>query len=192
MEQRDEELIQLYQNGEKKAVEMLFQRYKNRILNFCLRLLGNRADAEDITGEVFLALFSNRYNVQSNAKFSTWLFTIARNQCVSCIRKKKSFVSMWFSSKDSNKEEQWDVEDKQDHSRNQLVKKEEAKQVQQAITKLAFDQRETLILREYHHFSYDEIAQIRNCSLENVKILIFRAREQLRKELTSLIREEES
>ncbi|HCI44776.1 MAG TPA: hypothetical protein DE315_04500, partial [Candidatus Omnitrophica bacterium] len=99
MEQPDEEVLRDYLTGnDEKAAEMIFLRYKTRLLNFCLRMLGNRADAEDVTAEVFLALFARRYAFNPAAKFSTWLYTVARNQCISQIRKRKNLVSVWFSS----------------------------------------------------------------------------------------------
>ncbi|MCA9403583.1 MAG: sigma-70 family RNA polymerase sigma factor, partial [Candidatus Omnitrophica bacterium] len=86
-------------------------------------------------------------------------------------------------------DEQWDVPDHADSSAELLQKKERARHVQQAILRLPYQQREAIVLREYHRFSYDEIAKILNCSLTNVKQLIFRGRERLRTELASYIQE---
>lgn len=189
MEQTDEDIMLDYQAGNREAITMIFHRYKNRILNFCIRILGNRADAEDATHDVFVTLMGNRYKYHSNAKFSTWLFTIARNRCIDKIRKQKKVFSLTFTNKERSTEEQWDVPDENDSSAETLEKKERALFVQKAITRLAYQQREAIVLREYHQFSYDEIAKILNCSLDNVKILIFRAREKLRVELASTIQE---
>ena len=82
MARHDEELIIEYQQGSEEAFEMLFQRYKKPILNFALRILGNRADAEDITADVFLIRFTKKNLYKPDAKFSTWLFTVARNACI--------------------------------------------------------------------------------------------------------------
>ena len=168
---------------------MIFMRYKNPILNFCLRILGNRPDAEDATGEVFLALFAKQYTFKPEAKFSTWLYTIARNNCIDRIRKKKNLVSRWFSSKSDDELIEWDVADTRDISSEMLAKKEMAKHVQLAIQMLPLEQKEAIILREYQSLSYEQIAQVLNCSLEKTRILIFRAREQLRNQLSSYIKE---
>lgn len=191
MDQTDEDIMLDYQSGNREAISVIFHRYKNRIMNFCLRMLGNRADAEDVAHDVFVTLMGSRYKYQSGAKFSTWLFTIARNRCIDRIRKSKRFFSMTFSNKDSsnNKSDQWDVPDDRPDSADDLGKKERAQLVQKAIATLAVQQREAIILREYHRFSYDEIAKILNCSLDNVKVLIFRGRERLRVELASHIQE---
>ena len=96
MEHKDEQLMLNYQQtGDKEAIAMIYERYKSQVLNFSLRMLGNRAQAEDAAGEVFLALFSSKYKFHPEAKFSTWLFTIARNQCISQRRKNKGLVSLF-------------------------------------------------------------------------------------------------
>ncbi|MBI5149743.1 MAG: hypothetical protein HZA28_03115 [Candidatus Omnitrophica bacterium] len=62
MERSDEEVLKDFLNGnDEKAAGMIFLRYKTRLLNFCLRMLGNRADAEDVTAEVFWAIFARKY-----------------------------------------------------------------------------------------------------------------------------------
>ena len=168
---------------------MIFERYKNRVLNFCLRILGNRADAEDATGEVFLAVFEQKYTYDPKARFSTWLFTVARNCCINRIRKRKTTISLWFNSKDNDDEGPWDIPDSKPLSSQELERKETAVRVRKAIQHLPPQQREAIILREYHDFTYEQIAQILKCSLEKVKILIYRARESLRGELNSFQQE---
>ena len=167
---------------------ILFERYKNPILNFCLRILGNRADAEDTTSEVFLSLFAKQYTYHPNAKFSTWLSTIARNCCISRIRTKNNLVSIWFKKEDGSVDE-WDIEDSSELSRASLENKEMAKRVRVSISKLPLEQKEAIVLREYQGLHYEQIAQVLNCSLEKTKILIFRAREQLRDDLSSFVKE---
>lgn len=189
MDRSDEKLIQDYNEGDDEVLAMIFERYKTRVLNFSLRILGNRADAEDVTSEVFLTLFNKRYTYDEGAKFSTWLFTVARNNCISRIRKRKNLVSVWFTNKENGKVDQWDIPDTSNDSSKALEKKEASIQVRKAISNLPLEQREALILREYHDFSYQDISQILECSLDNVKVLIFRARKNLRGELTSFIRE---
>lgn len=181
----DEALILRFQDGNRGALEEIYNRYKNRILNFCIRFLGNRAEAEDITGEVFLALFEGKYKLNRNAKFSTWLFTIARNKSISRLRKRKHTTSSW--QKSGNDKELIEIEAvaHDDLASEEMIKKEEASAVQRAIQKLIPEQREAILLREYQQFSYAEIAEVLDCSLEKVKVLIFRAREFLRVELLS-------
>lgn len=192
MGKKDEELMREYQTGDLGTMRQLFQHNKVRIFNFCFGLLGNRADAEEVAGDVFLALIKNKHSYDPNRTFSTWIFTIARNLCLNRIRKRKQTVSLWFSSPGSHHYESWDIPDQGDDSRESLAKRERARYVRRAIAGLPFEQKEALELRQYHGFSYAKISQILNCSLGKVKILIFRAKEHLKSDLASFIREEQS
>ena len=189
MQKTDQQIMQEIAEGNTSSAQLIFERYKGRILNFSFRILGVRADAEDVTGEVFLALFSGKYTFDSNAKFSTWLFTVARNSCFSLLRKRKKVSGLCSTNKDGETFEM-QVEDSNDNSRETLEKKEEKGLVKLAISNLPFEQREAIVLREYHKLSYEEISVTLECSLENVKIQIFRAREHLRVQLSSFLKEE--
>ncbi len=184
----DEQLMLNFQAGDKGALSVIFERYKTSVFNFCLRILGNRPDAEDITGEVFLSLFSKQYSYEQKAKFSTWIYTIARNSCIDRLRKRKFNVSLWFTNKDEE-EGFWDVEDKSELQREAMADREQSRMVRKAILGLPLEQKEAIILREYQGLAYEEIAKVLGCSLGKVKVLIFRARESLRTELSSFIEE---
>ncbi len=184
----DEQLMLDFQKGDDNAVHTIFERYKLPILNFSLRILANRADAEDVTSDVFLSLFGCKYNFHPEAKFSTWLYTVARNRCISQIRQRKGFISLWFRSFEGETKA-LDLEDPNDLAQEKLNKKETSVFVREAIGKLPQEQKEALVLREYQDLSYDQISQIFDCSLEKVKILIFRARQQLQKELKPFLKE---
>ena len=191
MEKRDEELILDYQNGDSAALGVLFERYKMPVFNFSLRILGNRADAEDVTSEVMVILFSKKeaYVNLPGAKFSTWLYTVARNACISQIRKRKRTVSLWFNKNDSEEYQEWDVADEGDLADEQAAQREMAHKVRHAISGLPLNQKEALVLREYQKLSYQEISVILDVSVDNVKVLIFRARENLRVQLSAFITE---
>jgi len=192
MKRTDEELIVDYQQGDETALQLLYERYKRPILNFSLRILNNRADAEDVTAQVFLTLVTKRHAYHPKAKFSTWLFRVAHNNCITCIRKRKKIMSLWHKDNETSQYEQRDIPDSVDSPREKLEKSESAEYLKQAIEKLPLVQKEALILREYHALNYQQIALVLDCSLENVKILIFRARVHLRKELSSSLKEDKN
>lgn len=187
MDRSDEDLMQAYQEGDEEAMAVIFRRYQKRIFNFAFRLLGHRADAEDATADVFLNLLNSGASYQPGAKFSTWLYTVARNACISRMRKQKNIFSLSFR-KTSEEEGEWEVPDMKTPD-EALHQKDVADQLKNAIQKLPVSQKETLILRGYHGLSYDEISKITGHTLENVKVLIFRAREQLRQDLGLLLKE---
>ena len=188
MDKRDEDLMEDYNfRGDTEALGMIFERYKKSVLNFALRILGNRADAEDAVSDVFLAIFGKKYQFDGKTKFSTWAFTVTRNACIDKIRKRKKFLPLVFRKEGTQDLEEWDPPDTKDLPREDLEKKEMAHHVQQAIQKLPPEQKEALVLREYHDLSYEEISKVLDCSLSSVKVLIFRARENLKKELVTLL-----
>ncbi len=189
MEQTDEELWRAYNGGDQKAFDTLFNRHKGYVFNFSLRLLNSRADAEDVTSEVFLALFNKRFTADGRAKLTTWLLTVARNACISRLRSVKHTVSLWFS-KDGEDAQEWDIPDSVPQPREAAVNKENVRLIAQALKVLPPEQKEALVLREYMGKDYAEISQILDCSLEKVKVLIFRAREGLRKELLPRLKEQ--
>ena len=189
MYRSDEELMIDYQSGNSEAIQTLFERYKVRLLNFCLTLLKNRADAEEMTSEVFLALYVNKNAFTGQAKFSTWAYTIARNKCVSALRRRRNVFSLWFFDEETESQSALDVADPKDIPSQKLAKEEMAAYLRQAILKLPQEQREAISLREFHDLSYEQISEVLDCSLEKVKILIFRAKEQLRIKLAPFIKE---
>lgn len=190
MERTDEELIRAYASGEPDAVGLLFARHKGGIFNFALRLIGNRADAEDVTSDVFLQLFNRRYQATPQAKFTTWLFTVARNACLSRIRTRNMLGSFWFKRDGDDGFEEQEIADPAGNQGEALRNKEKAKMVKQSVMALPPMQKEALILREYCNKDYAEIAAILGCSFDNVKVLIFRGRERLRVSLAAWMKEE--
>lgn len=189
MEHKDEDLIQQYLQGDQKAFEMIFQRHKLKIFNYAFRLLSNRADAEDVTADVFMSIVRRQYAYQPEVKFTTWLYTVVRNACLDRIRRRRKTISLWFKKSDSAEYEQLEVEDEAANPSDHLSQKDYALRVQAAIDKLPLEQKEAIILREYQELSYLEIGRILDCSVSNVKILIFRARERLKGELSAVIKE---
>ncbi|MFA5260378.1 MAG: RNA polymerase sigma factor [Candidatus Omnitrophota bacterium] len=189
MKRADEELILEFQNGHEGAFEDLFRKYKTPIFNFVMRLLCNRADAEDVVSEVFMKLYTHKHSYKPQARFSTWLFTIARNTSISKVRTRNRFSPLWVSDGESGTYEEIPVPDPGPLPAEHVMGQETAAVIQRAVEQLPDDQKEALILREYHNFKYDDIAAIMGCSLENVKILIYRARARLRKDLPSILME---
>ncbi len=186
----DEELIQQFYAGDQGAFAMIFERHKLGVLNFALRMTGNRPDAEDVTSDTFLRVCDPQHKfVVANARFKTWLYTIARNCSIDRIRQKQKWAPFWFRKPGTDEMQEMDFPDRTDSPSQSLNRKEVAHHVRQSIAKLPVDQREALLLREYQELSYEEIAQVIGCSLANVKVLIYRARTQLKDEIPAFIRE---
>ena len=189
-ENNDEELIRSYYQADAEALKMLFKRHKDGLFNFTLRLIGNRADAEDAVSHTFMMVCEKRYTIKPGASFKTWAYTVARNICLSKFRTKSKFSSLGAPKEDTEQDQQIDVIDPKGIARDQLNHKEVMVIIQKAINKLPEEQKEALLLRSYHGFSYEEIAQVLNCSLDKVKVLIFRARTYLKDVLPPVLLEE--
>ena len=192
MEKTDEELARACNAGDTAAFEVIFTRHKGKVFNFALRLLGSRCDAEDVTSEVFVRFFHKRYRDDGRARLTTWLFTVARNACLSRLRLAKNRMSLWFKKNSGDDYEQWDVPDAGGSVLDAISQREMARAVRGALHKLPLEQKEALVLREYFQKDYAQIAQILGCSLDKVKVLIFRGRQQLREQLLPVIKEDAS
>ena len=85
----DEVLIARFQDGDVQAFDTLVRRYKDQLLNYVYRFVGNRNDAEDLVQETFLRVYKNKHYYKEIAKFSTWVYTIAGNLAKTELRRRK-------------------------------------------------------------------------------------------------------
>jgi len=174
-----------FQAGRKDSFETLLRKYYPRLLNFIYRFVGNREAAEDLTQEVFIKVYQGASGYQPHAQFKTWLYTIARNISLNALRKNKnsgfSLDEDIDCEGDSLKRQLPDTRNL--NPKEELVQKETARVVQEAIQALPENQRLAVILRRYEEFSYEEIAKTMNVSVEAVKSILNRAKENLKKSL---------
>jgi RNA polymerase sigma-70 factor (ECF subfamily) len=184
---KDEELMLNYQKGEPLAMDELLKRYKNPIYRFAYRISADAAEAQDIAQEVFLRLHQYRHDYRPTGKFSTWIFSIAHNLCISRLRKKQ-WIVIWPRKQD-NPDELREFESPNPSPQDEVAKDEVSQVVKKCIQGLPFLQREALVLREYENLDYEEIARILKKSLGTVKTLIHRARLNLKDKLLPYIEE---
>src|SRR5262249_997579 len=85
----DEDLMVAYQKGEVRAFEILLHRHRKPVFNFILRYVGDKETAEDLLQETFMRVIKGSDAYKRQAKFTTWLYTIARNLCVDQTRRRK-------------------------------------------------------------------------------------------------------
>lgn len=161
----DEDLMSRFQGGEERAFAALYDRYQNRLYGYCVKMLKDRALAEDIFQEVFIRVA--RKNKQfTGGNFGGWLFAIARNQCLNAIRDRHEHTSLE------------DVDRTLVAPETDLYN-ETGEILRTAVEELAEEYREVLILRVYSGFSYKEIADITGLKLATVKVRIHRAKLKL-------------
>ena len=181
----DEQLIAKFQLGDLQAYDILVRRYKDQLLNFVYRFVGNRTDAEDIVQETFLRVYKNKHMYKEIAKFSTWVYTIAGNLAKTELRRRKRH-KIFSVSNFVNEERDYDIPDK-DHSPERKVDSSiQEGIIQKAIEKLPTKFKEVIILRDIQGFAYEEISQILNIPLGTVKSRVNRGRLKLQEDLRFL------
>jgi RNA polymerase sigma-70 factor (ECF subfamily) len=181
----DIQLMLDFKDGNALAFQKLFNKYKKQVMNYCFRFCGNLAVAEELAQETFLRMYRAASRYQPKARFTTWLFKIATNVCLNELRKpdysqKVQSVSLDDPAGDSAIADADQFGADADYELN-----ETQRIIHRAIMKLPEKQRAALMLRIEGEFSYKEIAKQMFCSENHVKILIFRARQQL-KELLNI------
>ncbi|HGY55566.1 MAG TPA: sigma-70 family RNA polymerase sigma factor [Caldithrix abyssi] len=182
----DEELIHRFQQGDNYAFDILVKRYKDPLLNFVFRFLGDRTEAEDIVQETFLRLFKNKHYYKEIARFSTWIYTIAGNLAKTELRKRRrrSFFSI---SNFTGTDKDYDIPDLNESPEKAANSVLTDDIIQDAVNKLSPKFKEVIVLRDMQGFSYEEIAEIVGIPLGTVKSRVNRARLKLQEDLKDLI-----
>lgn len=182
----DEDLIERFQNGDLYAFDLIVKRYKNQLLNFVYRFLGNAEEAEDLVQETFLRVYRNRKAYQKVAKFSTWIYTIAGNLAKTELRKRKR--RKFFSISDLGyNEKDYDISDEAYNPEKDVDGRMKEEIIYKEIEDLSPKFREVILLRDVQQLSYEEISQIVNIPLGTVKSRVNRGRLKLQEKLKHLL-----
>ncbi len=178
MDERDEDLILGYLNGNHEDLKTLIDRYTPQIYNFVVRFVGPNS-APDVTQDVFIKVWRNlkKFDI-SKAHFKTWIFTIARNTTTDYLRKKKSIV---FSDLDNEEDIFEDtVEDEVSLPDEQLEKLEDKNYLNDLLSKLPMPYQSVLVLYYQEDMTFKEIGEVLGKPLNTVKSQHRRALEKLR------------
>jgi RNA polymerase sigma-70 factor (ECF subfamily) len=182
----DAALMLRVRDGDMAAFEDLVQKYKHPVVNVVFRMIHDMDEAEDLAQNVFVRVFQSADRYEVSAKFSTWLFTIARNLCLNEIRRRKRHPSQSLEGSQSEEEEhgprQYPDGKTFSPPQNFLQKELEVK-IQEAIGELPEKQRLAIALCQEDELSYEQIADVLGCSLSATKSLIHRGRETLKAKL---------
>ena len=185
----DEELIlEFQQNNTEQAFEILVQRYKNPLVNFVYRFLGDYEICLDVVQETFIKVYRYKNSYTSIAKFSTWIYTIAGNLAKTEYRRRKRRNFFSINSYGENKET-FDIPDERYRPDVAADSEMKDKIIQKALLKVTQVYREVLILRDIQGLSYEEISEIKGLTIGTVKSRINRGRTQLQKLLKDIYNE---
>ena len=187
----DAALMLRVKRGDRKAFEELVNKYKQPVMNVIYRTLGDATEAEDLAQNVFVQVFKSAHRYRVSAKFSTWLFTIARNLCLNEIRRRSRHPAASLDAPHPEQEDQplRQFEDAKTFSPpDSLLHEELERKIQQALADLPANQRIAILLCREEELSYEEIARVLGCSLSATKSLIHRGRETLKQKLKPYLR----
>jgi len=182
----DAALMLRAKRGDRAAFAELVEKYKQPVMNFVFRSLRDEIEAEDLAQNVFLQAWKSRSRYRQTAKFSTWLFTIARNLCLNEIRRRSRHPAESIEEAHAEHEDQprQQYEDKsQIAPPEKLLHGELAQKIEEALAELPENQRTAILLCRQDELSYEEIAGVLDCSLSATKSLIHRGRETLKEKL---------
>jgi RNA polymerase sigma-70 factor (ECF subfamily) len=166
-EVEDRDLISNARKGDVEAYNLLVSRWEKRVFNYLLRLVSNREDAMDVSQEVFLKAYQSLPKLDDLERFASWLFRIAHNEGFSLLRRRRPEGEMPME-------------------RGALVRGAEllpielSLAVERALRELSDDQRETVLLKVYQGFKFEEIAEILSCPVSTVKSRLYTALDLLK------------
>ena len=187
----DAALMLRVKRGDRAAFVALVEKYKQPLHNFIHRTLRDEAEAEDLAQNVFLQVYKSRDRYERTAKFSTWLFTIARNLCLNEIRRRSRHPAEALEETHSENEDQpqRQYEDRKVLlATDNVLHSELAGNIEEALAELPENQRTAILLCRQDDLSYEEIAEVLDCSLSATKSLIHRGRETLKEKLKPYLR----
>ena len=182
----DEQLMARYQNGDAKAYEVLLGRHYHPVYHFLLRYTGSRHVAEDLLQDVFLRVVRGAKDYQQRAKFTTWLYTIARNLTIDASRKGKFRRHLSLDQPIGNDEGGARLIDTVEDGRADGMGDRRTADTQfrvaldGALARMNEDQREVFVLRQFQNLSFGEIAEVVKVSENTVKSRMRYALEFLR------------
>jgi RNA polymerase sigma-70 factor (ECF subfamily) len=188
----DAELMELYRGGSRNAFEELFVRHHRRVIHFCYRMTGDQERAEEAAQEVFMRIARAASTYQPTAKFTTWMYTIARRTTLNFLRDEKEHgekVPIHATGEEGDPAEEYPLPGPADRDPEQVVWGAELKEkFLEALQHLPEVNRAAFILNRGDGLSYEEVATVLGVTVQAVKSRIFRAREMLLAELSGLLK----
>ena len=181
----DEQLMLLFQGGNENAYIELVNRYKDKLINFIFNYLGDIESSEDVVQETMIKLYQKKHYYKEIAKFSTWLYTIAKNLANTELRKRKQRKTTLLSqfSKD---DKMYDLPSNDNEVGQEIQTEIVSKIIREAVDQLSEKFKTVITLRDIQQLSYEDISEIIDVPIGTVKSRINRARLQLQVELEHL------
>jgi RNA polymerase sigma-70 factor (ECF subfamily) len=188
MQLTDADLIIQAQKGDQNAFEQLVYRYDRNVLSVAMRYALNEDDAKDLYQEVFIRVYRGMKNFRFQSEFSTWLFRITTNVCLTYKSRSKEHLRVSINKDYDDEENGFTAKEElvyEGSSPEEISSgKDLGKIVNAAVESLSPKQRMTFILKHYEGYKIREIAEMLNCKEGTVKKYLFDAIKNLRKKLS--------
>ncbi len=181
-ETEEKDIITRVKKGDVNAFAGLVDNYKDIVFTLCLRMLVNETDAGEAAQEIMIKAYRSLNQFQERAKFSTWLYRISYNHCISVIRSKTRIIDLVEDVTD-NGQEAADLD-----GIMSLEKEERKKYVEEAMDSLAETDAFIITLFYFDELSLEEIARITGMTSGNIRIRLYRARKKLGEILTEKLK----
>ena len=182
----DNEIISKVLSGDHQAYAGLVNRYQNYVFTLTLRIVKNREDAEEVAQDVFIKAYRYLADFRGASRFTTWLYTIVNNTCISFLRKKKLDIHSL------DNEKVFEVADSQDSGMraNLVEQKSKLAMVNNAISLLSGDDAQIITLYYKAEQSLEETAQVLGIEVNTAKVRLHRARTRLKEKMETHFAEE--
>ena len=184
----DQLLVERVQKGDKRAFDLLIQKYQHRIVSLVTRYVSDSSEAQDVAQEAFIKAYRAIGRFRGDSAFYTWLYRIAINTAKNWIVAKNRRPPA--SDIDAVDAEQYGISTRMRETstpENEMLREEIERTVYGTIAELPEDLRTAIMLREMDGMSYEEIATTMECPIGTVRSRIFRARETIDEKLKPLI-----
>jgi len=165
----DEQLVIDYLKGNEVALEILIKRYLKPVYSFIFRFVGNGQGTEDITQEVFIKAWRNLKKFKYEYKFKTWIFTIAKNTCLNWQKKKRTIPFSILDNEDEGFSFAETIKDPVLLPNELLERQDITAALDKTLENLLPKYRMVLFLRYNDHFTFREIAEILEESIDTIK-----------------------
>lgn len=182
----DNEIISKVLSGDHQAYAIIVNRYQNYVFTLTLRMIKSREDAEEVAQDVFIKAYKYLADFRGASKFTTWLYTIVNNTCITFLRKKK------LNIQSLDNEHVFATADNIDSGMraNMVEQKSKLAMVNDAIGLLGSDDAQIITLFYKGEQSLEEIAEILGLETNTAKVRLHRARTRLKEKMETHYTEE--
>lgn len=186
----DQQLVERAQRGDKRAFDLLVVKYQRKLARLLSQFIRDAAEVEDVTQETFIKAYRSLSSFRGDSAFYTWLYRIGINAAKNFLvaqKRRASTTTNEFDIEVAENFEEGSQLRELNTPENELMSKQIAQTVHQALQALPEELRSAITLREIEGLSYEEIASIMSCPTGTVRSRIFRAREAIADKLQSVM-----